>query len=112
VAAETAAIRLELKEAELTEDWDKYAKLQATLTRIDGVTDVIDVEGEVFLHATHSDVKDLRNVICIMSPYFVLKCCLALAAYFINSVLYTVTYPKIYYCIFILLIKCDMVVVP
>jgi hypothetical protein len=36
---------------------DKYAKLQAiTLKRIDGVTDVIDVEGEVLLHATRSNV--------------------------------------------------------
>jgi hypothetical protein len=49
VAAQTAQIRLELKEAELTEDWDKYAKLQATLTGI-------LVKGEVFLHATRSDV--------------------------------------------------------
>ena len=57
VAAHRAHIRLELKEAELTEDWDKYATLQATLTGI-------LVEGDVFLHATRSDVPNVGRDEC------------------------------------------------
>ena len=57
VVAHRAQILLELKEAEFTEDWDTYATLQATLTGI-------VVEGDVFLHATRSDVPNVGRGEC------------------------------------------------
>jgi hypothetical protein len=55
VAAETAEIRLQLQAAEFSEDWDKYAELEATLTRIEGDTDVRAVEVVMRTTVTVSD---------------------------------------------------------